>query len=113
MTCAPVLARSTKKGTLMVYEGRNVVTTNPSSRNHGKPAQLNVTRRGNKVELAQQMAGGNTYAILLDSTNAGLLATELARLAPTAALADVLGAVAARIAEGSSALPPGKPKLVA
>jgi hypothetical protein len=97
----------------MVYEGLNVVTTNRSSRNHGKPAELTVTRRGSKVELAQQMAGGNTYAILLDSTNVGLLAAELARLAPTAALAHVLGEVGARIAEGARALPPAEPRLVA
>lgn len=97
----------------MTYQGTNVVSTNASSRNHGKPAALTVRRRGSNVVLAQGMRGGNTYGIALDANEVGRLAAELVSLAPRAALPEVLGAVGTLIAGEPTTIPATGPTLVA
>lgn len=61
----------------MKYAGKNVVSTNGSSTNHGRPSELTVVRLGDDVVLRQAMPGGNSYAIKLDGDTAGLLGAEL------------------------------------
>lgn len=95
------------------YEGANVVTTNPSAHNHGKPAVLTVSHRGSRVVLTHGMRGGNTYAIALGEAEIGRLAAELVGLAPRSALPDVMGAIGALMAQEPPARPSTGPTLVA
>lgn len=86
----------------MKYHGTNVVTTNTSSRNHGRPAVLTIERRGNKVALTHGMdEGGNRYAIELDAETAGRVAAELISYSSKAALPEVMGAIGALLASDS------------
>lgn len=63
------------------YQGTNVVTTNASAQNHGKPATLNVAVSRGSVRLTHRMAsGGNEYGI--DISCADTLPAVLAQLIP-------------------------------
>lgn len=88
---------------IMRYHGRNVVTTNPSSRNHGKPAVLTIQRRGHKLVLTHGMEdGGNSYAIELDAETAGGVAAELIAFSNKAALPELMGAIGVLLASDAA-----------
>ncbi len=95
------------------YEGANVVTTNHSSHNHGKPAVLEVRSLGRRVVLTQGLRGGNTYGIALDEDEIGRLAAQLVGLAPKSALPSVMGAVGSLMAQEPQARPSTGPTLAA
>lgn len=84
----------------MGYAGENVVVTNRSSRNHGRPATLHVRARNDSVELRQVLEGGSKeYGIALakDGSLPDLVA-ELIGYCPKASLPKLLGAVGTVIA---------------
>lgn len=83
----------------MKYAGTNVVCTNGSSVNHGRPAELTVVRHGNHVVLSQAMPGGNRYAIKLDAEVAGLLGAELVGYSTKSALPEVFRCVGQLLAD--------------
>lgn len=83
----------------MAYAGKNVVVTNPSSRNQGRPATIRVVARKDSVELCQGLKGGNEYGIAL-AKDGSLpdLVEELIGHCPKSALPKLLGAVGVVIA---------------
>lgn len=87
----------------MNYNGKNVVTTNRSSKNHGKTAVLTIQRRGNRVTLTHGIdQGGNCYAIELDAETAGRVAAELIGYTSKAALPELMGAIGTLLAADAS-----------
>ena len=83
----------------MSYPGRNVVATNRSSSNHGRPATLHIRERGGSVELCHGLRGGNQYGISLakDESLADAVA-ELIGYCPKVSLPKLLGAIGEVIA---------------
>lgn len=87
----------------MKYAGKNVVSTNGSSTNHGRPAELTVVRHGDHVVLTQAMPGGNSYAIKLDGDTAGLLGAELVGYSTKRVLPELLRSVGQLLADDPAA----------
>lgn len=86
----------------MKYQGKNVVCTNESAANHGRPAELTVVRHGKHVVLSQAMPGGNSYAIKLDAEVVGLLGAELVGYSTKSALPEVLRSVGQLLANADT-----------
>lgn len=78
----------------MKYQGKNVVCTNESAANHGRPAELTVVRHGKHVVLSQAMPGGNSYAIKLGA--------ELVGYSTKSALPEVLRSVGQLLANADT-----------